>query len=95
MVGRGPCKPASIYDVARQAGVSIKTVSRVVNKQPNVSTAARARVMAAVDALSYRPNFFARGLASERSLLIGLLYDNPSASYMASIQLGALTRCPR
>ena len=88
-----PKKPASIYDVARQAGVSIKTVSRVVNHQPNVSPSARDRVMEAVAALSYRPNFFARGLASERSLLIGLLYDNPSASYMASIQLGALARC--
>ncbi|MEI9995272.1 MAG: LacI family DNA-binding transcriptional regulator [Rhizomicrobium sp.] len=86
-------KPASIYDVARHAGVSIKTVSRVVNHHPNVSASARARVTEAVAALSYRPNVFARGLASERSLLIGLLYDNPSASYIASIQLGALARC--
>ena len=91
--GHTPKKPASIYDVARSAGVSIKTVSRVVNQQPNVSPEARARVMEAVSALSYRPNFFARGLASERSLLIGLIYDNPSAGYMASIQLGALARC--
>ncbi|MEJ0028769.1 MAG: LacI family DNA-binding transcriptional regulator [Rhizomicrobium sp.] len=88
-----PSKPASIYDVARRAGVSIKTVSRVVNRQPNVSEQAQARVMEAVDALSYRPNFFARGLASERSFLIGLLYDNPSESYMAAVQIGALRRC--
>ncbi|MEJ0042619.1 MAG: LacI family DNA-binding transcriptional regulator [Rhizomicrobium sp.] len=53
-----PSKPASIYDVARRAGVSIKTVSRVVNRQPNVSEQAQARVREAVDALSYRPNFF-------------------------------------
>ncbi|MEI9991398.1 MAG: LacI family DNA-binding transcriptional regulator [Rhizomicrobium sp.] len=86
-------KPASIYDVARRAGVSIKTVSRVVNRQPNVSAQAQARVMDAVNALSYRPNFFARGLASERSFLIGLLYDNPSESYMAGVQIGALRRC--
>ncbi len=86
-------KPASIYDVARQAGVSIKTVSRVVNHQPNVSPTARARVMEAVNALSYRPNFFARGLASERSLLVGVVYDNPSTGYMSAIQLGALERC--
>jgi LacI family transcriptional regulator len=91
-------KPASIYDVAKRAGVSIKTVSRVVNHQSNVSEATRSRVMAAVDALSYRPNVFARGLASERSFLIGLLYDNsPTASYaspyISALQLGVLTRC--
>ncbi len=86
-------KPASIYDVAKRAGVSIKTVSRVVNRQPNVSATAQARVLEAVSALSYRPNFFARGLASERSLLIGLIYDNPSESYVAGVQLGALRRC--
>ena len=91
--GSAPRKPASIYDVAKRAGVSIKTVSRVINHQPNVSPPARERVMEAVMALSYRPNFFARGLASERSLLIGLLYDNPSASYLASLQIGALTQC--
>jgi LacI family transcriptional regulator len=88
-----PQKPASIYDVAKRAGVSIKTVSRVINHQPNVSQSAREKVTEAVLALSYRPNFFARGLASERSLLIGLLYDNPSASYLASLQIGALTQC--
>jgi LacI family transcriptional regulator len=86
-------KPASIYDVAKRAGVSIKTVSRVVNRQSNVSEATREKVMAAVDALSYRPNIFARGLASERSFLIGLLYDNPSAGYIAAMQVGVLTRC--
>jgi len=86
-------KPASIYDVAKRAGVSIKTVSRVVNRQSNVSEATRKRVLEAVDALSYRPNVFARGLASERSFLIGLLYDNPSAGYVAALQLGVLSRC--
>jgi LacI family transcriptional regulator len=86
-------KPASIYDVAKRAGVSIKTVSRVVNHQSNVSQATREKVMAAVEALSYRPNIFARGLASERSFLIGLLYDNPSAGYIAAMQVGVLTRC--
>jgi LacI family transcriptional regulator len=86
-------KPASIYDVARRACVSIKTVSRVVNRQSNVSEETRKRVLEVVEALSYRPNVFARGLASERSFLIGLLYDNPSASYVAALQLGVLSRC--
>ncbi len=86
-------KRAKIDDVARRAGVSIKTVSRVVNHEANVSEATRAAVTEAVQALSYRPNMFARGLASERSFLIGLLYDNPSAGYVAGLQLGALARC--
>ena len=86
-------KPASIYDVAERAGVSIKTVSRVVNRQSNVSEETRQRVLEAVAAMAYRPNVFARGLASERSFLIGLLYDNPSASYIAALQLGVLSRC--
>jgi LacI family transcriptional regulator len=91
--GDTAAKPASIYDVARRAGVSIKTVSRVVNHQSNVSDATRERVMEAVKSLSYRPNVFARGLASEHSFLIGLLYDNPSAGYMSAVQLGVLDRC--
>ncbi|MES1158390.1 MAG: LacI family DNA-binding transcriptional regulator [Terricaulis silvestris] len=86
-------KRASIHDVAERAGVSIKTVSRVLNREPNVSQATRTRVMSAVEELSYRPNLFARGLASVRSFLIGLLYDNPSASYVAGLQFGALGRC--
>ena len=72
-------KPANIYDVAKHADVSIKTVSRVVNGMTNISEATRKRVLAAVAALSYRPNVFARGLASEQSYLIGLLCDIPAA----------------
>ena len=90
-----PQKPASIYDVAKRAGVSIKTVSRVVNRQTNVSEETRKLVTEAVNALSYRPNIFARGLASERSFLIGLLCDTPAAGsgYIAALQLGLLSRC--
>lgn len=86
-------KPVSIYDVARRAGVSIKTVSLVINRQPNVSLATRTAVLAAIEALAYRPNVFARGLASERSYLIGLLHDVAPGSYIADLQLGALARC--
>ena len=86
-------KPVSIYDVAKKAGVSIKTVSLVINRQPNVSLQTRTAVLAAIDALAYRPNVFARGLASERSYLIGLLHDVAPGSYIADLQLGALARC--
>jgi LacI family transcriptional regulator len=90
---RSTTRPTNIHDVARAAGVSIKTVSRVLNKEPNVKGQTRDRVLQAVSTLSYRPNIFARALASEKSLLIGLLFDNPSASYVAGLQYGALARC--
>jgi len=50
-------------------------------------------VLAAIEALHYRPNVFARGLASDRSYLIGMLHDVPPGSYIADLQLGALARC--
>ncbi|HWA89470.1 MAG TPA: LacI family DNA-binding transcriptional regulator [Rhizomicrobium sp.] len=90
---KDPSKRASIYDVAARAGVSIKTVSRVVNNKPNISDETRARVQKAAADLAYRPNIHARGLASEHSFLIGLLYDNPSPSYVAGVQLGAMQEC--
>ncbi|MBL8550255.1 MAG: LacI family DNA-binding transcriptional regulator [Hyphomonadaceae bacterium] len=86
-------KPANIHDVAAHAGVSIKTVSRVLNREPNVTPKTRDRVLDAVQALSYRPNIFARSLASERSFIIGVIFDNPSAGYVAGIQYGALAKC--
>lgn len=83
----------TIYDVADAAGVSIKTVSRVLNHEPNVSPRTQERVVAAVAALSYRPNISARSLAGSRSYLLGLLFDNPSDAYVSDVQLGALSKC--
>lgn len=84
---------ASIHDVAALAGVSIKTVSRVVNKAPNVSEQLRERVAAAIQQLDYRPNQSARRLAGGRSFMIAFLYNNPVASYISGIQAGAVNRC--
>jgi len=83
----------TICDVARHAGVSIKTVSRVINREANVSPTTRARVDAAIHALGYRPNLSARSLAGGRSYLIGLIYDNPSPGYISELQRGALQVC--
>jgi len=83
----------TICDVAKQAGVSIKTVSRVINLEANVSAATRAKVNDAIAALGYRPNLSARSLAGGCSYLIGLIYDNPSASYIGELQRGALQVC--
>lgn len=64
---------ADIHDVAKLAGVSIKTVSRVVNREPGVRDATRERVQQAVDKLQYKPHSGARLMRSGRSGLIGLV----------------------
>lgn len=81
---------ATIKDVAKLAGVSIKTVSRVTNKEANVRQETRQKVQRAIEKLEYRPNPSARKLAATRSYVIGLLYDNPSAAYLINVQNGAL-----
>ncbi len=83
----------TIDDVAKAAGVAIKTVSRVLNDEPNVREETRARVLAAVEALNYFPSLSARSLAGRRSYLIGLVYENPSANYIVDVQHGAMARC--
>src|SRR5262245_44543280 len=90
----GQCmRKQTIHDVARAAGVAIKTVSRVLNDEPNVRDETRARVQAVVKALNYHPSLSARGLASRRSYLVALVYANPSANYVVDVTHGAMTRC--
>jgi LacI family transcriptional regulator len=83
----------TIVDVAREAGVSIKTVSRVLNHEPGVHESTRDAVLKVVEALRYRPKQSARSLAGGRSFLIGRLYYDPSASFVGSVQQGATLRC--
>lgn len=82
----------TIMDVARVAGVSSKTVSRVLNNEPHVKSALRERVMHAVTSLNYHPNVNAQGLVRRRTYLIGLVYENPSPSYVVELQRGAIER---
>lgn len=77
--------PATLHDVARLAGVSIKTVSNVVNDLPNVRLQTRERVQLAIDELSYQPNISARSLRSGRSGVIGLVLPELSLSYFAEL----------
>ena len=70
--GRGGKRP-SMFEVAKLAGVSHQTVSRVINHSPDVSEVTRAKVQAAIDRLGYRPSNSARALASQRSRTIGLI----------------------
>lgn len=83
---------ATIIDVGRHAGVSAKTVSRVFNAEPHVSEDLKQRVHAAAKALNYHPNMMARALVRQRSYLIGLVYENPSPSYVTDLQMGVLQR---
>jgi len=82
----------TIADVAKSANVSIKTVSRVLNKSSNVRQATRDHVEQTMKALDYRPNTPARMLAGNKTFLIGLTY-NASSSYISSIQSGVLKAC--
>ncbi len=64
---------ATIIDVAKRAGVSTRTVSRVVNQQGEITEETRARVQAVIDELGYRPNILARSLVSQRSNMLGVV----------------------
>ena len=83
----------NINVVAEHAGVSKKTVSRVLNNEANVSEKTREKVKKAFKELDYSPNPYARNLSLLRSLIIGCLYDNPSQSYITRLQSGALSAC--
>ncbi|TFI58814.1 LacI family DNA-binding transcriptional regulator [Sphingomonas parva] len=86
----GPGKRPTINDVAHLAGVSKKTVSRVINRVATVGEDVRERVDNAICALGFTPNLQARSLAFRRSFLVGLIYDNPSPTYVVNMQLGVL-----
>jgi LacI family transcriptional regulator len=88
-----PAPSTTIHDVARSAGVSIKTVSRVMNNETGVHAETRAKVLKAMADLRYRPSQSARSLAGAKSFLIGLLYFDPSAAFIAGVQQGATRRC--
>lgn len=90
----------TVEDVARRAGVSLMTVSRVVNDAPKVAPDTRARVKDAIDALGFVPNRAARSLRSRRSHWIVVLGRTPPAavrpdgfSYLAALQAGLIARC--
>lgn len=84
---------ATINDVARLAGVSMKTVSRVINNEPTVKKATYDKVMEAVQALQYQPNLAARNLAGTKSYTIAFMYNNPNAYYVIDMQNGLLRAC--
>ncbi|KGX83222.1 catabolite control protein A [Pontibacillus marinus] len=78
----------TIYDVAREANVSMATVSRVVNGNPNVKPATRKKVLDAIERLGYRPNAVARGLASKKTTTVGVIIPDISSIFFAELARG-------
>lgn len=89
-----PTRAPAMTDVARLAGVSHQTVSRVINDHPNVRAQTRLRVLAAMQELGYRPNRAARALASGRSDQIGIVAQPSTligpASMLAAVEAAAV-----
>ena len=65
--------PATIYDVAKKAGVGIGTVSRALNDSPRISPQTKARVLKAMEELNYQPHAMARGLARKKTNMIAVI----------------------
>jgi LacI family transcriptional regulator len=81
---------ATIRDVAKHAGVSFKTVSRVVNNEPFVKPATREKVQTAIDELGYVVSLPAKRLSSGQSFTLGLIFHNASWHYIQDVQKGVL-----
>src|SRR5438067_5664271 len=82
----------TMADVAKLAGVSAMTVSRVMNGKGLVRESTRRKVAEAVAALNYTPNQEARNLAGSKPIRIGFLYSNPSAAYLSEFLVGLLSQ---
>lgn len=78
----------TIYDVAREANVSMATVSRVVNGNQNVKPATRKKVLEVIERLEYRPNAVARGLASKKTTTVGVIIPDISNNIYAELARG-------
>src|SRR5579863_9905055 len=84
-----PTKSASIYDVARESGVSVFTVSAVVNAKSHVGKQLRKRVEAAIRKLNYRPNLIARSLAKQKTHTIGMIVPDIANPFFPMVVRGA------
>lgn len=78
----------TIYDVAREAGVSMATVSRVLNGNSNVRQTTKEKVLQVIDNLDYRPNAVARGLASKKTTTVGVIIPDVTDGYFSSLARG-------
>lgn len=84
---------ATIHDVANKAGVSVKTVSRVINNYEFVAETTRQKVQAVINDLNYAPSAIARQMRLGDSQSIGMLYGDPSSGYQAQLNHSMLKAC--
>src|SRR5262245_30096504 len=90
-LGRAP----TLHDIAQHAGVSIRTVSRVVNERPGPAADTRARVLRSIEQLGYRPNRLARGLVTRQSFTIGLVATYLVDPFFTELMRGIQQACDR
>jgi LacI family transcriptional regulator, galactose operon repressor len=88
-------RPPTLHDIAAHAGVSIRTVSRVVNDRPGPAAHTRARVRASIDELGYRPNLLARGLVTRQSFTLGLVATYLTDPFFTELARGIQQACDR
>jgi len=88
--GHGRLRKATINDIATLAGVSKKTVSRIINDSPLVRDQTRRDVKRIIELVGYVPDPQARGLAFRHAFLVGMIYDNPNPQYVVNMQQGIL-----
>jgi LacI family transcriptional regulator len=88
-------REATIKDVAREAGVSIMTVSRVINGKTNVRPATAEKIQQAIKKVNYRPNVGARLLSGNRTYQFLMMYDNPNVGWMGELLIGMMNTCRR
>jgi len=88
-------REATIKDVAREAGVSAMTVSRVINGKTNVKPATAEKIERAIRKVNYRPNVGARLLSGKRTYQFLMLYNNPNVGWMGELLIGMMNTCRR
>jgi len=88
-------REATIKDVAREAGVSAMTVSRVVNGKTNVRPATAEKIEQAIKKVNYRPNIGGRLLSGKRTYQFLMLYNNPNVGWMGELLIGMMNTCRR
>jgi LacI family transcriptional regulator len=86
-------RDVTITDVAQAAGVSLRTVSRVINDSPKVNQETRAKIAEVIARLGFTPSARARALATRKSFLVGLIYDDPNALVLDEVQRGMVEVC--
>src|SRR5512145_3023541 len=81
-------KRPTVGDVAKAANVSMMTVSRAINNKPGLSDELRQRILNLAEEMEYRPNTFARGLATQQTTTVGLVVPDITNPFFAQIARG-------